>query len=277
MYTLKKILFEPLFHFAILAVVLFVVLDETQDSSPATQEKASKPLLIDKQHLKREYESHWNKKISDVALDALVQKKFYDELLLNEALTLNLIKEDREVQKRLILKMKQIVSADISDLELSEEELYKYYKKNRDDYSMKKNISFCHVFFKEVNFKDIEETLQTLKIASISAKDAKYFGDLFEKPSCVKRIDSTDLSKLYGKYFAFKLFNLKKGIWHKAIASKYGHHLVYIKEQIVDEIYEFEEVQDRVYKDYKYELAAQATRRAFLKFESKYKIEVKSR
>lgn len=269
----KKIALEPLFHFLVVGFVLYLFYDFSSEE----EVKSKKIIEISPQELqqiKSEYKNAFSKDINEDELNASLQKKYFEKMLLNEAYSLELEKQDALISKRLLEQMQHIMSG-AAVIEPSEELLYQYYEKNKSDYSHVKSLSFSQIYFLNSKNEAISTTLKSLQIAEVNPLQASSFGEESATAHQVKNITFDETQELYGKYFASKLFNLKKGMWQQPIHSRYGVHLVYVSDKNVGEPYSFDEIQERVYTDYMQEEREKKEVEAYKKISSQYSLEVK--
>ncbi|MEA3228153.1 MAG: peptidylprolyl isomerase [Campylobacterota bacterium] len=246
---MKKIIDEPLLHFLLLGFLLFLYYEiNTPDSE--NQNKTIIDISTNEiAKMKTEYKNEYAKEIDENHLQALIAKKYYEKLLIDEAISLTLHTQNETITQKLLQQMESIMlSSDLS--EPSEKELYDYYIKNQKEYSQINTLSFSQVFFSNRADKKIAPTLQLLQIADITPSKASSFGETTTLANSLKNINYEELKEQYGNYFASQIFKLKQGIWHKEILSKHGVHLIYISDKNISTPYPFDEVQDRVYKDY---------------------------
>jgi hypothetical protein len=270
---IKKMAFEPLFHFLIIGSLFYLYYNTV------TTEQVKSALVIEIspleiEELKSRYKQAFSKEISKDELKTLEQKIYYEKMLLNEAYSLGLDREDKEIQKRLLKQMQQIMRKSATQTEPTEEELYAYYMKRIEDYSEINTLSFTHIYFVNSNDEKTQAILQALQVTDVNVSDAAAFGDKFIEPNQMNAVSVEQIQVLFGKYFASKLFLLNKGMWHKPLHSKYGSHLVYITDKNVSNAYGFDEVQDRVYMDYMAEVLQKKEKESYEKISSQYKLQV---
>jgi len=270
----RKIALEPLFHFIVLGFVLYLYYNVTSSDASAIDKKSIRISSYEIQQMKLDYKKEWQRDITKESLDALIAKKYYEKLLLSEAYSMGLEKQDKSISEKLIKQMQHIMINSSEIVEPTEEQLYQYYKKNIDDYSIIKNLSFSHVYFSNPKDKKIDTMLKLLKIAEVDARNASSFGEEFHESNYIKEFTLEQVKSIYGHYFANKLFDLKQGLWHKAVQSKYGVHLIYITEKKIDEAYPFDEVQSRVYLDYLEEDRRDRESESYKKMNTQYSLEV---
>jgi parvulin-like peptidyl-prolyl isomerase len=254
---IKTILKEPLLYFLLFGGCIYYLfdyssgVDKTKDVITISKGEVEE-LRLD---FSKKYSHMPSVEVLDILIDTLYQKK----ALLAEAYRLELPKDDKKIQDILLKKMLFIIQSKVNSLEPSEEELFGYYKKNIKDYSQKYSLSFFDIELEKMD-KDDFLFLKKLPI------------DKFDKKKIYKDITKEQLTKIFGNYFSTKVFHLKKGILHKAIDLKNRYHYVYVLDYKVGKPLAFDEVEQRVYQDYKDELLELGKDKVLQKILSEYRL-----
>ncbi len=222
--------------------------------------------------LKIEYKKQFQREANSVELQSLIDSEIFDKILLKEAQSLNLDIKDKVITQRLVEKMKFIMANKSSIIEPSEEDLLTFYKNNISEYSYIKNLSFVHIFLNTKDIQKAKSLLNIVKTSHVKAQNASSFSDKFNGYAKFKKINKTQLTKEYGKYFTNKVFHLKSDTWSEPILSKYGYHLIYITDKNILKPYDFNEVQDRVYKDFLAQRKEDTIRDSYKKFALQYEV-----
>jgi len=240
---------EPFIHFLILGIILFTYFQLNQLENNNTKQiiNLSKYEIM---QLKIEYKKQFQRETNSVELQTLIDNEIFEKILLKEAQSLNLDTKDKVITQRLVEKMKFIMANKSAIIEPSEEDLFTFYKNNITEYSYIENLSFVHIFLDTRDIQKAKSLLNIIKISHVKAQNASSFSDKFNGYAKFKNINKTQLTKEYGKYFTNKIFYLKSGVWSEPILSKYGYHLINITNKNVLKPYDFNEIQDRVYKDF---------------------------
>lgn len=276
MKIIQRLVKEPLLHFFIMGAILYGYYLQTQKNTTNLPSKTViKISNYEIDEIKSNYKKMWHKDINDVELKSLIEKKYHDKALLNEAYLLNLEKQDEVISKRLLKKMHFIMLNSAKIIEPTEKELEEYYKKHIVDYSKIKNISVAQVFFPISTDKSKINFILNLLKDGVKPKDASYFSQSSPIPNQLDNLTFEDAKKMFGNYAASKLFKLKIGIWHKPIQSKVGLHIFYIKDKTIVSPYPFDEVQGRVYEDFMADFKHAIEQKAFDRIISAYKLEIK--
>jgi len=244
--TIQKFLHEPLVHFLIFGGCIYIYYQIISPNQVETAQAFQKQkVVLNKEEiakLQQDYEQEFHKTPNPTILTLLQQQLYRKKVLLKEAYALQLYKNDKKIDALLLQKIDFILQKQESAKDIDESDLQKYYHKHIQDYSHRKSISFLHIHFANLTQKEQNKIYKLLQYAP------KLKG--VEKE--IKR-DKESLQKEYGNYFTQKLFRAKKGEWLPPIPTKKGYESVYILNYETGKPYPFEEVEDRVYKDFKSE------------------------
>ncbi len=141
------------------------------------------------------------RKPTKIELQELMEGEIYDEIMSREAVKLGLNKEDGIIRRRLVQKM-TFVSSNLSALvNPTDTQLKKYLQEHKEKFMSPVRISF---------------TLQNNVMLNRENK----------------AMSKWEVSRMYGKAFANKVFTLPIGVWSKDMMSAYGKVDVYVKEII---------------------------------------------
>ena len=100
---------------------------------------------------------------------------------------------------------------------------------------------------------------------------------LADKTQVAKKINNKSISwlqKEFGNYFVTKLLLLQKGVWHEAVHSNKGMEFIYITDYNTTDVFPFDDVQERVYNDYKRELSKKNYASSYATLFNKYLISI---
>ena len=238
------ILREPLLHFLLLGSVLYLIYSTLQPQRQQKQLKTvqqSRFIRISKEErslAQKQYKLLFDKNIN---IKKAAQKELYKKkVLLKAAEALKLAQNDPTIEKIVLQRMYAILNSKEKQTEPSELELEKFYKEHLKDYSKKESLSLFHIHFNRLTKEQTKSLYQLLQNAD---------------PKELKRKKETlsieDLNKKFGKYFTQQLLIAPKGEWLNAIPSKDGFEFVYISDYSTTQAYPFEDVEARIYRDFK--------------------------
>ncbi len=269
----KEFIKEPLLHFIILGAVVygyFLYIHNTQ----VADKKIIKLSSYELQELKHFYEKNYEREANETTLKILIAKKYYDSVLLDKAFSLKIAQNDPVVAQILLKKMQFVMQDRSKFKEPTQKELEVYYKEHIKAYSHVKSISFSSIYFQNDTDKKIPFTMQILRSTKVNSVDGRGFSDMSKLPYHVEKMSYKEVEASYGKYFAKKLFLLKKDIWHTPIHAKDGVRIVLITDKEIGEAYNFDDVESRVYADYIAQEATNLKEQAYKEIASQYRLQV---
>ncbi len=118
-------------------------------------------------------------------------------------------------------------------------------------------MSFTHIYFNVDKrggqaLQDAKRVLDEIQSLSNPPLHIPKRGDRFMLQHDFKLKTAREVSQLFGRNFANKLFNVKLNVWEGPIESGYGLHLVLINEKNDSRLLEFSLVRDQVRNDLMY-------------------------
>jgi len=249
----NKLLREPLVHFLLIGGLLFFIYslqnDGISDQSNRivfTQADINRLTLIwEKKRLRPPTQSE---------LKGLIEQRIREEVMYREALAMGMDQNDSIVRRRLAQKV-EFISADLAaQVEPSETDLADYLAAHPDMFSIPGYISFVHVYLNrdqrgENVQQDAGSLLEQLSEPG-SQKDIMTAGDPFMLGQRHDNMTRHDVSRLFGKDFANRVFTLPPGSWQGPVASGYGLHLIRIDDKTESVRPDLGMVRDKVYSEW---------------------------
>lgn len=244
---MEKILKEPLVHFLLLGLAIFLFYGLVNDDASSTNDT----IIIDDNDIERliqNFQKSWNEYPDKKTIKKLVDDYVRSEVLYNEALQLNLDHNDEIIKRRLMQKYEFLIEDLASQNPIEEETLKNYWQENKEKYKSPALYSFQQYYFNP----DLVDDAQSLAKANLSnaatGKLKSHNSHLdFENTS----LDKAQIARIYGQEFSKQLLDLETKKWTGPIKSGYGYHLVYITSTEQAEASTFETVKDNVTRDYR--------------------------
>jgi hypothetical protein len=263
---MSSILKDPLVHFLLLGLGLFVLFELVASDESSYDSKVINidrdALLTFVQYRSRAFEPQIAAARLDAMaaeeLDMLIADYVREEALHREALALGMDKNDYIIKRRMIQSIEFITNGFVTAaVEVSDEDIQSYYAANREDYYVAPFVTFTHVFFDaEGRGRDQARALAMDKLTELNAlavpfSDAPRHGDRF--PYFVNYVEREPefVASHVGVAMAESVFALEPGetAWHGPFESEYGFHLVLLTRNIEGRYPELAEVADRVRGD----------------------------
>ncbi len=264
---MKKLLKEPLVHFLLAGLGLFLVYravagPEAGDDDPKTVVVDREALLTFIQYRSKAFErGYFEQKLDGMPadeLDRLVDDYVREEVLHREALALGLEEDDYVIRRRLVQKV-EFVTEGFAEAatEVDETALERYFEEHKGDYYVEPYVTFTHVFFdKEKHGMErgrelAEKKLNELHKKQASFSDAPGHGDRFLYH--VNYVERTPefVASHFGVPMAKAIFELEPSdiIWRGPYESAYGMHVVMLTKMEPGRDAVLSEIRGRVEQD----------------------------
>jgi hypothetical protein len=275
----KRALHEPLVHFLLIGLALFVVYAFVNRGQSANVNHQIVISLDDVRQLDISFVSQWHRQPTQAEFTGLIEGFIRQEILYREGLAMGLDKDDTIVKRRMAQKM-EFLSEDVASAhEPSTQELKDWYAKNSQKFALPDRATFRHLFF---SFDRRGQRAQSDAAAALE----KISGKPEDSPGAVALADPfmfqdyygdrgpDQLAKEFGPSFALGLFQLKPGSWQGPIESGYGWHLVWIESIVPGRIPAFEEVEPDVKTAWLADQKVIAWHEAYAAMRAKYEVVV---
>ena len=270
---MKKLIKEPLFHFLLLGLGLFLiygVVSKNQDNEET--------IIIndyDINNITASWEMQWKRLPTDEELKSLIQQNIKQEIFYQEALKMNLDHNDEIIKRRLSQKM-QFLASDIATLnEPTKEELKAYYNKNIANYMSPYTYTMYQIIFSPDHRLDPKKDAinELEKAMGQSPEKAEGKGDSMPFPFQYRAVDATELNRELGMEFTQSLEKLETKNWKGPVKSGFGYHLVFLVEKLEPQPIAFESVRTEVLRDLEYDNQKNLQQEIFDQYRTNYHIE----
>ncbi len=250
---LKKLVREPLLHFLVLAVMLFVAYSLVSKGSSGEGGK----IVITQGQLASMWESFTQTRQREPTRDeweGLIRERVREEVYYREALALGMDKDDLIIRRRLQQKMEFISDDVAAQAQPTDDELKAYLQAHPDSFRIDQRFTFRQVFLSpEKHGKnlapDAAQLLGQLNRAG-SQGDISTLGDSIMLDKQYDALPADDVAKQFGEKFATALGGLPLGQWQGPVESAYGVHLVFVSERQEGAVPALADVRDAVRREW---------------------------
>jgi hypothetical protein len=237
-----RLLREPLLHFLIIGILLFVLYGIVSGPAPApvntigiTPERVSQ--------LAAGFESVRKRPPTDDELSMLVDSFVRDEVYYREALALGLERDDTVIRRRLRQKMEFLTDTSAELLEPQTGEIEEYYQTNVARFQEPAAIALTQVYLGQNPLPDrISEALTALR--SDDETDSTLWGEATMLPPELRLSTIAEVDGLFGTGFFDGLMDIPVGYWSGPIQSGFGVHIVRIEERLPGRVLPLDEVRN---------------------------------
>jgi hypothetical protein len=237
-----RVIREPLVHFMIIGVVIFL--------SATTLKGLQRPVLrIDGDELEQ-LTAYWRLQMqrppSPEELRGLVRERIDEEILAKEALRRGLDKDDIIIRRRLAQKM-AFASEDVAPVaEPDDATLKAYYQRTAAQYAVPAHMALRQVYFSAERGDAQARLAAEAALARLRGGAADVTGDPLVLPLTYADVGLPDLIRDYGEEFARFVQTAPVGAWAGPARSAYGWHLVRVDSRAAVSQPSFAEVRPQV-------------------------------
>jgi hypothetical protein len=269
---MSKLIKDPLVHFLLIGVALFVVAAMRGEPVTAGRER----IVITAEQVTQARAAAaalQGREPTADELDALVEPTVRDEVMYREALALGLDVNDDEVRRRLIEKMNYLTQ-DLADPEpSSDDDLRDFYETSPELFTIPALVSFDQVFFSPGTRGaaldgDAAAGLAALRTGRAPAE----VGDRTPLRDSYDEAPREQVAVLFGDELADALFGAEPGEWTGPFRSDFGLHAVRLRARSAARLPPYDEISARVAEEYGARRRREANERAYREMRSRYDV-----
>jgi hypothetical protein len=285
-----RLLREPLVQFLIGGAMLYAALwlfspEQLDPEDPYTITVSDAALVTYLQYQDKAFDPASAQEIlsglSKAEKELLIEEFIRDEIMVREATALGLDQNDEVIRQRLIQKMDFIFQGFPEDaVEITEAELTAYFEANKERYEIPAAATFTHIFYSkrtrtlEESMAAAQSQLKTFTAKPAPFEDAGKFGDRFYFLRNYVDRSQRMIEDHFGAEMVGQIFTqASMGVWSGPFVSKYGVHLIFLRNKTPSRTPELTEVTDEVLADIERERRDAARKRAYAARAKAYTIE----
>jgi hypothetical protein len=258
---LRRFLSEPLLHFLLLGVALFVLY---QAVSPGGG--SGRTIVVNDATIAMLWQRHaatWLRPPRPEELRSLVDNYIREEILYREGVAMGLDRNDPVIQRRVLQKLEVLSEESNSPEPPGDEELAAYLQKNAGLYAQPAVFDYQQVMLDPSRHDaGLEADLKILMTELNAGADPATLGDPSLLPAAAEGMSLDRLEREFGQEFAAAIQALPLGSWQGPVRSGYGVHIVRVDRKIEAQGPSLDEVREAVERDWEYE-RRQTAREAF--------------
>lgn len=250
---MKKLLHEPLVHFLLLGLLVFIGFkffsrNETSEAGTIIVTQAQIQSLV------TGFTRTWQRPPTTPELEGLIREYIREEICTREAIALGLDRDDTVIRRRLRQKLEFLSDSVASQAEPTAEQLQNYLEAHADTYRSEQRFTFTQIFLDpqkrgENLTRDVDQMLAQLRLAAYKP-DVWQLGDSLLLELNYEAVSGSEVSKQFGEEFAAKLVDLPVGQWSGPLASGYGVHLVLLADREQGAAPQLRDVREAVKRDW---------------------------
>ena len=262
---------QPLLHFLLLGGALFVFYDLNAPELEETVQDDPTRIVVDRDSLlnfmqyranafQPEVFSERLDSMSDQEVQDIIREYVREESLYREALALGMDQGDYNIRLRLVQKVEFLLENLVLEQSTpTEQELLDFYQAHQSDYRVDTVYTFTHIFFdagREGMAAARDRAVQVLADSDdIEFDESSQYGDRY--PFLQNYVGRTRdfVSNNFGTAFveALDMASVSDERWQGPFESRYGMHLVMLRERAEPYTLSFDDVRGRLIDDVRYE------------------------
>lgn len=249
----RRFLKEPLLHFAVLALAIFVAYAAF---APKEAGRPARNIVVSATKIDQIaaiFEKTRQRPPSTEELKALIDDYIAEEALVREALALELDQDDTVIRHRLRQKMEFMSDSEVDAAAPTEADLQAYLDGHTSSYEVDPKFGFTQIYLDPDRHGDLLQADAATLLAKLATNpeiDPAALGDPTLLPP---RMEPTEISRIaneFGPDFASALAGFSPGVWAGPAPSAYGLHLVRIDERQPGRLPKLTEVHEAVLRDW---------------------------
>ena len=272
----RRLLQEPLLHFLLIGIALFVVYENVAAPNRAGMSIVVSEAMVDE--MAREHEVRWTRKPSDQELAGLVDAYVRDEILYREGLALGLDRDDALIKRRVRQKFEVIAEEQSAREAPSDADLAAYITKNASRFLLPATVSFEQIFFDNAGTPaDVERAVAAARVAVARGADPRKLGQASMLPAQVENTAQDLVARDFGAGFARQVETAPLGQWSGPIASSFGAHLVRVTARTPAVSPELDGIRRIVAREWENERRASSRSDSYQKLRGRYTVVIEAK
>ena len=274
---MRKLLREPLLHFLLIGIGLFLLYDLLRGGDTG----APRDIVVTEarvEALAQSFATTWMRPPTAQEIGGLIDDYIAEEIYYREAIAMGLDQDDTVIRRRLRQKMEFISEDAITTAEPTDAELQAYLAKHPEKFVSPALLTFRQVYFNTEKRGDrarpqAEQLLTELQ-AGRGPADVATVGDPTLLPPDMQSASPQAIANTFGSDFAAQLDEAPVGQWSGPWQSAFGLHLVRVDERIADTLPAFDQVRPIVLREYQAEQRTQSNKKFLESLRAKYDIRI---
>jgi len=271
-----KLLREPLLHFAVLGLVLFLAHGWLRDRGVLAGDR----IVITQGRvgqLAAGFEAIHQRTPTPGEMDGMIEEAIREEIYSREARLMGLDRDDTIIRRRLMTKL-QFLSEDTAPVaEPTDAQLQAYLEAHRGDFHVERHYSFMHVYFSPPQHGDhLGADVQRLlaQLHRDGTVDASKLGDPFLLETHFDDVAASEVAHRFGAEFEAALRTMSIGEWGGPVPSSYGSHVVFIRERNDERTATLADVRDDLRRKWTHDQREQANDRYYADLRKRYAVTI---
>jgi len=274
---MKRLLREPLFHFLLAGIALFLLYDVIRGGeSDAPREIVITAARVEA--LAENFATVWMRPPTPQEIKGLVDDYVAEEIFYREGVAMGLDQDDTVIRRRLRQKMEFIAEDAATAIEPGDEQLQAYLAQHAAKFVSPTEVTFVQVYLNterrgDSARADAEKLLAELQ-AGRGPGNPVDAGDPTLLPAGMQAASPQAIANAFGNDFATAIEEAPVGQWSGPLQSGFGLHLVRVDERVAGALPAFEEIRPIVLREWQSEQRTESNERFLDGLRAKYEVRI---
>lgn len=266
--NLPRVLREPLLHFLLLGLALFLLYGRVSTGGEGRRIDVSRAQV---DALAVQFQKVWSRPPTPQELDGLVETWVRDEILYREGVTLGLDRDDPVIKRRVRQKLEVLAEEELARDPPGDAELAAYLAQHPERFTRPGTAAFEQVFFDSTT-APAEVARALARLRGGAGRDG--IGRPTMLPARVAMLPLDLVARDFGAAFAEQLARLPVGEWSGPVGSSFGLHLVRLEARTDPELPPLDAVRDAVTREWENARREQSLAEAYRRLREAYDVQI---
>ncbi|MCU0621950.1 MAG: peptidylprolyl isomerase [Gemmatimonadales bacterium] len=273
---MRQLLREPLTHFLLLGLVLFVLYGVVAPGGGGDHRLVVSRAQVDA--LAAQHEKLWGRAPTPDELAGLVDTWVRDEILYREGVALGLDRDDAVVKRRVRQKLEVLAEEELSAEPASDSALAAYLAANPARFTRPADIAFEQVLLGPAEpGPALDRAVAVARSALARGADPATVGQPTLLPHRMPLTPLDLVARDFGTEFAERLPGLPLGEWSGPVGSGFGAHLVRVNQRTESVVPPLDAIRAEVTREWENERRTTALAEHFRRLRAQYDVQVEGR
>ncbi len=247
---MRKLLKEPLLHFLLIGVGLFVVFGIVKPSDDVRESDGKIVISAGRiEQLSSIYAKTWQRPPSKDEMQGLIDDFILEEIYYRQAIKMGIDRDDTIIRRRLRQKVEFLTDDTTSLIQPTDEELAAYIAANADKFRNDSTYTFQQIYINPEKHGDDLKGYVDAQLKALQAGE-QVNGDPGLIQAGLGAEHGRAVDGIFGRGFAGKLDELEIGKWLGPIQSGLGVHLIKLDARVPGEVPELEDIRPVVEREW---------------------------
>lgn len=273
---MKRLLAEPLLHFLLIGIGLFLLYELTAEPEPSESEVPQERIVVSAGRISQLiaiFEKTWQRPPSGDELKGLIDDFVLEEAYYRKALAMGIDRDDTIIRRRLRQKLEFLGDDAAALVEPTEQQLQEFMDEQQERFRLPATYSFRQIYFNPEKHGDQPEDYVARLIDALNEGPAEV-GDSSLLPERFDNISKPAVDGTFGTGFSDQLDGLAVGKWQGPVRSGLGLHLVRLESRQEGELPKLDSIRSVVVREWTNEQRVMARQAMNAQLLEAYEIEI---